>query len=75
MKRPAGTSEVFVGGTSALSGSTSATMASLTGTLRIGTDGSNFFNGQIAEILCYNKELTSTERTAVYSYINTKYGL
>jgi hypothetical protein len=75
VKRSAGTSEVYVGGTSALSGSTSGTMASLTGTLRIGTDGSNYFNGQIAEILCYNRELTSGERTAVYSYINTKYGL
>jgi hypothetical protein len=75
VKRSAGTSEVFVGGTSALSGSTSATMASATGTLRIATDGSNFFNGDIAEIICYNKELSVGERTAAYAYISTKYGL
>lgn len=75
LKRSAGTSEVFVGGVSALSGSTSATMASATGTLRIATDGSSFFNGDIAEIICYNKELSAGERTAAYAYINTKYGL
>lgn len=75
VKRAAGNSEVFVGGVSAVSGSTSSPMASATGTLRVGTDNTNFFNGQIAEILCYARELTSTERTAVYTYINTKYGL
>ena len=75
VKRAAGNSEVYVGGTSALSGSTSGSMASATGTFRIGSDGSNYFNGQIAEIICYNKELTSGERTAVYNYINVKYGL
>ena len=73
VKRAAGNSEVFVAGTSAVSGTTSGNMA--TGTIRIATDGTNFFNGQIAEILCYNKELTSTERSAVYTYINVKYGL
>lgn len=75
VKRASGVSEVFVGGTSAISGSTSGAMASATGTLRIGTDGSNFFNGDIAEIICYNKELSTTERNAVYAYINEKYGL
>lgn len=75
VKRSSGTSEVYVGGTSALSGSTSATMASATGNLRIGTDGSNYLNGDIAEIICYNRELTAGERTAAYAYINAKYGL
>lgn len=75
VKRSAGTSEVFVGGVSAISGSTSATMASATGTLRIATDGSSFFNGDIAEIICYNKELSAGERTAAYAYISGKYGL
>ncbi len=75
VKRAAGTGEVFVGGVSALSAAQTGTMASATGNFRIATDGTNFLNGDIAEIICYNKELSADERTALYAYINTKYGL
>lgn len=32
-------------------------------------------NGQIARILVFNKELTATERSAVFSALSTKYGI
>ncbi len=38
-----------------------------------GGDGSNNFNGYIAEILVYNTELSSTQRQAVESYLSQKY--
>jgi hypothetical protein len=68
------TAKVFVDRAQALSGSSSQTMASLTGTLRLGSDNTNFFNGDLVEIINYNKTLSDDEKNEVYSYINKKHG-
>jgi len=51
-----------------------------TGTLQIGGynksfDAEEYFYGQIAEIIMYNRAVTSTEREQVESYLNTKYAI
>ena len=40
-----------------------------------GGDGTNNFNGYIAEILVYNTELGATQRQAVESYLSKKYDI
>lgn len=42
---------------------------------RHATNGSGGFNGDIAELLIYNEELTSAELEAVGSYLENRYGL
>ena len=37
--------------------------------------GDGFFQGDVAEVLLYNRVLTTTEQNAVQSYIATRYGL
>ena len=45
-------------------------------TYQLGQQGNNrFFNGRIAEFIIYDRELTSTEQTAVGSYLAFKYRL
>jgi len=55
----------------------SGTMASMVETLNIGmdTDALAFFNGDIAEIILYNKDLSSSERVRIRNYLNTKYAI
>jgi hypothetical protein len=38
-------------------------------------DASNFFNGDIAEVIMFNKALTNTERSGVESYLSAKWGI
>lgn len=45
------------------------------GALRIGYDGSNYFNGSIYEILIYNTVLSDEDRQNVEGYLARKYGL
>ena len=35
----------------------------------------NALHGDVAEMLIYNKALTTTERSAIESYLNEKWGL
>ena len=62
-----------------LSASNTGANAARTSTLVIGGvrpnggPSSGLFNGQIAEILVYNRSLTSTERTSVEDYLHYKY--
>jgi hypothetical protein len=55
-------------------------IATSTGILQIGGYNKSFndeeyFYGQIAEIIMYNRAVTSTERQQVESYLNTKYAI
>lgn len=44
--------------------------------IRIGLDGDdNFFNGDMAEMIVYNRKLTLCEITQVNRYLNQKYGV
>ena len=44
--------------------------------VRIGLDGDdNFYNGDIAEMIIYNRKLTACEITQVNRYLNIKYGV
>jgi hypothetical protein len=40
-----------------------------------GNPSGELFNGQIAEIIMYNRAVTATERQQVESYLNTKYAI
>ncbi len=55
----------------------SNTQSSDAGNLVIGRrgDGSYFFNGDIAEIIIYNANLTSSQRLAVANYLSQKYNI
>jgi len=62
------------------SGSIGGNISTSTGTLQIGGynksfDSAEYFCGQIAEIIMYNRAVTSTERQQVESYLNTKYAI
>ena len=53
-------------------------MLTSTGLLQIGGynqsfDAAEYFNGQIAEIIMYNRAVTGAERQQVEAYLNTKY--
>jgi len=45
------------------------------GVLRIGYDGSNYFNGDIYEVLIYSYTLSDEDRQNVEGYLARKYGL
>jgi hypothetical protein len=45
------------------------------GNLRIGYDGSNYFTGDIYEVLIYNSTLSDDDRQNVEGYLARKYGL
>jgi hypothetical protein len=53
-------------------------IATSTGTLQIGGynqsfDSEEYFYGQIAEVIMYNRAVTGTERQQIEAYLNTKY--
>lgn len=55
-------------------------IATSTGTLQIGGynqsfNASEYFYGQIAEVIMYNRAVTGTERQQVEAYLNTKYAI
>jgi hypothetical protein len=41
----------------------------------LGSSGSSYFSGDIAEVLIFNRTLTATERVSVNGYLNGKYGI
>lgn len=43
--------------------------------LGVRSDGTYYFNGDIAEVIIYNKVLTSQEREEVEGYLNTRYSV
>jgi len=45
------------------------------GALRIGYDGSNYFNGDIYEVLIYSSALSTSDRENIEGYLARKYGL
>jgi hypothetical protein len=62
------------------SGSIGGNISTSTGTLQIGGynksfSGAEYFNGDVAEIIMYNRAVTSTERQQVEAYLNTKYAI
>lgn len=58
-------------------GSAASTPTSKTKTLTIGNSevNGNQFGGDIAEVIIYNRCLTSTERTNLVNYLKSKYGV
>lgn len=55
---------------------TNKTHYSMTGQGRIGRGNDNYgFNGQIAEVIVYNRTLSDTEKRQVHTYLSVKYGL
>ncbi len=70
------TANLYVNGASAASSSSMQTLQNLTRSGNyIGQDnsGGNRFNGQIAEMLLWNRQLTAAERAAVEGYLLSKY--
>jgi len=63
-KYPTGPYTPFLGGTAGDSGNGGA-----------GSSLLSYFNGDIAEVLVFNRTLTAGERTTVNNYLNGKYGL
>lgn len=65
--------------TNALQGAQSTSMSSITNILRAnnflgqGSAGGNYFNGDIAEILVYNRAVTTLERSAIEAALINKY--
>lgn len=56
---------------------TAAVLATSNGFSRIGCvqDGTFPFSGDIAEIICFNRVLNSTERGQIFSFLNSKWGV
>ena len=52
-----------------------APMSSGSQNLRIGYDDANYFDGQIGEVIIYNRALTEAERQATEAYLAGKYSL
>jgi hypothetical protein len=48
---------------------------SSTGTLQIGGNGAEYFNGYISELIIFNRALNTTEHLSVTNYLNDKYAL
>ncbi len=70
------TATLFVNGTQAAQSTSMQTLNSLIRSNNfLGQDnsGGNRFNGQIAEMLLWNRQLSSAERTAVEGYLLSKY--
>jgi len=67
----------YLGSQAASTGTINAAAGDADTPLLIGTRGDLFtkMKGDIAEILIYDRALTPTERTAVASYLGTKYGI
>lgn len=67
--------------TNALQGAQSTSMNSITSVLRSsnylgqGSAGGNYFNGSIAEVLVYNRAVTTLERSAIEAALINKYQL
>ncbi|MEI9943345.1 MAG: LamG-like jellyroll fold domain-containing protein [Chitinophagaceae bacterium] len=74
----AGAANLLLNGTSVVSGTLSVfnTFNQLNiGSRRFAAANSQFFNGQIAEVAIYNRQLSLTERQEVASYFAIKYGI
>jgi len=72
------TATVFQNGTQLAQSTSMQTLNNLTrNNCFLGQDsvGGNRFNGQIAELLLWNRQLTLAERTAVEGYLSSKYQL
>lgn len=69
------TSAIFHNGTQAVTGN--AGTQGFTGTFHLGQrgDGQRRFQGDIAEVLIFNRVLTATERGSVHSYVQDRYGI
>lgn len=69
--------DIYVDGTNANSDSTGA-VANTTKPIAVGclnsTLGSLYFNGDVCEIICFNRGLTSTELTSMKSYFQSEWG-
>ncbi len=64
-----------INGASLVSGSTGINTI-LDGTLNIGSNsrGDEYWDGNISEVIFFNRSLTSTEQQRIYSYLALKYG-
>ena len=71
------TATLFVNAAQSAQSTTMQTLSNLARTGYLGQDptGANRFNGQIAELLLWNRQLTVAERTAVEGYLLNKYQL
>jgi len=67
--------EVFVNGTSGGTGTTSNATINST-TVQIGSfNGANYYTGYIAEVLVYDRVLSSDELTKVHNYLQNKWNI
>lgn len=75
-KRTATTLEAFLNGTSVVQASPAGAPKSAAVALHIGAyrGASEFMNGDIAELLIYNRALTTTEQSDIRSYIAGRFG-
>ncbi len=70
--------EIFKNGVSQGTGSTTATVGTAWSKVVLGDVGSAagyYYNGDIAEMVIYNSNLSSTLRGLIHTYLNTKFGL
>lgn len=58
-----------------LDGSTTSNTVSFSTNCSLGVEDGGSFDGYICELLMYNSTLSSTQRTVVYDYLNSKYGI
>jgi hypothetical protein len=65
-------SSVYINGLSVLSGDAGTNSL---GNVIMGTDGTSFFSGKVAELLVYNSTLSSTDRGNVETYLKNKYAI
>ena len=71
------TAAAYLNGASQGSGTVPATMLSPTAALAVGNRASGLygFNGQVAEVLVYNRALSDTERASIETTLSAKYGI
>ena len=75
---PAGTDTLYVNGVQVQSATgklSSLTGHQDTGNLGRGYNNNTYFNGDIVEVLVYNRTLSDSERQSVEQYLGTKYNL
>ncbi len=58
-----------------LQSSTNINTVGVNTTLALGYNGNNYFGGDVAEVLVFNRTLSASERTTVNTYLDGKYAL
>jgi len=76
LNRPATTSKLYKNASLQTTGGTTTAVFQVTNTVYVGTINTSFpLTGNIAEFKIYNRELTATEISTIYSATKSRYGL